>query len=422
MFQPPQSGRQSGYEVPLLNYQEASPLPAESNPATPTPRTVKDRKSPSRGDRIIPRDEDIRRLLQECKIGQGNANVLSDALIGARPEDLKTTDVIKEFYSKCCASQELIYAQIPWATSIAEHSRMNKLQPTPQHARKRTMSSEKHLNPKEPTTTPPAELTIEEQLLAELLAANASLMDVLSQWQDLNRVAIERKVEHRSKKETRMERKEYESSISTLDSSLIDHIPPSRSHSPIFASPKSHAAPPSTYSDHPHNHSRQPSLQDHESDTSLHHQQNFAPPPSAPHGPRLPVPAMGPPRSRTPSPVRIGPPYSNGRLETTADSDSSFSPEEEEPPQPSAKALGKRRVVEPEVALDREFDPDDIYYSNNRVGQSSRESTIGPGEDPRWRPPQAKFVYDAVAERTRQLMVESNLPTGQHPKRVNGVH
>jgi len=37
----------------------------------------------------------MRRLFQECKIGTGNAAVLSDALLGAKPEDLKRKDVIK---------------------------------------------------------------------------------------------------------------------------------------------------------------------------------------------------------------------------------------------------------------------------------------------------------------------------------------
>jgi len=40
-------------------------------------------------------DEDMRRLFQECKIGQGNASLLSQALISAKPEDLKKQDIIK---------------------------------------------------------------------------------------------------------------------------------------------------------------------------------------------------------------------------------------------------------------------------------------------------------------------------------------
>lgn len=31
----------------------------------------------------------MRRLLQECKIGQGNANLLSEALAYAKPQDLE---------------------------------------------------------------------------------------------------------------------------------------------------------------------------------------------------------------------------------------------------------------------------------------------------------------------------------------------
>ena len=52
--------------------------------------------------------------------------------------------------------------------------------------------------------TSPVELTIEEKLLDALLAANEELLQVLKQWDDLHRLAIERKVEDRSKKEVRL--------------------------------------------------------------------------------------------------------------------------------------------------------------------------------------------------------------------------
>jgi hypothetical protein len=42
----------------------------------------------SKRNRIIPPDEDMRRLFQECKIGSGNAALLSQALAMATPEDL----------------------------------------------------------------------------------------------------------------------------------------------------------------------------------------------------------------------------------------------------------------------------------------------------------------------------------------------
>ena len=50
--------------------------------------------SPAR-NRIIPPDEDIRRLFQECVVGQGNAGLLSEALAHVDPQDLKKKDVIR---------------------------------------------------------------------------------------------------------------------------------------------------------------------------------------------------------------------------------------------------------------------------------------------------------------------------------------
>ena len=54
--------------------------------------------------RIIPPEEDMRRLFQECKIGQGNASLLSEALAYAKPEDLAKKNIIKVFTSTddCC--------------------------------------------------------------------------------------------------------------------------------------------------------------------------------------------------------------------------------------------------------------------------------------------------------------------------------
>ncbi len=53
-------------------------------------------------------------------------------------------------------------------------------------------------------TNSPVELTVEEKLLAALLAANAELLEVLRQWEDLNRLAIERKIEDRSRRDVRI--------------------------------------------------------------------------------------------------------------------------------------------------------------------------------------------------------------------------
>lgn len=54
---------------------------------------------------------------------------------------------------------------------------------------------------------PAIELTVEEKLLAALLGANAELLEALKQYDDLERVGLERKVEDRSRKEVRIDRR-----------------------------------------------------------------------------------------------------------------------------------------------------------------------------------------------------------------------
>ncbi|KAJ7233200.1 hypothetical protein C8J57DRAFT_1480382 [Mycena rebaudengoi] len=149
---------------------------------------------------IIPPDEDIRRLFQECKIGSGNAALLSQALVTAAPEDLVRVD-IKESHTKCRASQELIFAQIPWASAGAERSRVAKdlEEKELQRMRKNGGVSNGNTTPAEPLSTR------EEDLLMALLAANAELIEALQLYDDLERVAIDREAEVRSRKEVRMD-------------------------------------------------------------------------------------------------------------------------------------------------------------------------------------------------------------------------
>lgn len=59
----------------------------------------------------------------------------------------------------------------------------------------------------------PVAVTVEEELLAALLAANAELIEALQQYEDLERVAMERKAELRSRKDTRMDRRVGDTSI-----------------------------------------------------------------------------------------------------------------------------------------------------------------------------------------------------------------
>jgi hypothetical protein len=43
---------------------------------------------------IIPLDEDIRRLFQECKIGRGNAALLAEAVTYTKPEEMKEKEIV----------------------------------------------------------------------------------------------------------------------------------------------------------------------------------------------------------------------------------------------------------------------------------------------------------------------------------------
>ncbi|KAG5349621.1 hypothetical protein C0989_002711 [Termitomyces sp. Mn162] len=405
MFTFPVSNRfQYDNNIPQVVYQEPSTFPVEF-PTTLTPRTKTSRKhkTPESRNRIISLDEDIRRLFQECKLGQGNASLLSQALALSRPEDLKTTDVIKEFYLKCRSSQELIFAQISWASAEAEKSRVTKNQ----EALVTGQPEEQRL-----------EQTIQEKLLGSLLSANAELMDALQQYDDLERVAIERMTEEVSRKETKMDRRQLQqlqqdgdhlsdsSHVVGRGSSEATHISRSRSSSPM----------PGAQTPYHHHHTH----------STLSHSElsggGLAPPRPAPHGPRLP--AQGNmyvyTQSRTPSPpTPIRDEYEalqNGvagmrlRKESVPSvmRSSVYQEEEEVPAKPSEKALGKQRVVE-EDTLDH-YGQEDIldgrdetYSVDSRLDSDDDRSTH---EGWPYHRQQQQFVYDAVAERTQQRIRE----------------
>ncbi|KAF9460486.1 hypothetical protein BDZ94DRAFT_1266034 [Collybia nuda] len=406
MFNPPAPSRLSHYEAPLVSYQEPSPIPIDYIPPTLSNNSDRKRKSPTR-NRIIPPEEDIRRLFQECKIGRGNASLLSQALVLSKPEDLKKQDVIKEFYKKSLASQELIFAQIPWATAGAERSRLLK---------------DQECLAIEHGEDSPIELTTEEQLLADLLEANEDLLEAIKQYNDLERVAMERKAEDRSRKETRMDRRHLqhlerdsgplvESFTGGGGSSTVS----SPNHSPVLSA----IAQP--YPQAPILHSG--------IDAGT-----LAPPPAAPHGPRSPAQASN--HSRTPSPsTPILDPYgmesfrdSGFDLHSGLNSMHLQNNELRGPPLtydndgqsyvgPSAKALGKRKVVE-EEPLEEPFDSDDVDFDSDKDTFPLDER---PGSEPGnevgdWRYQPVQYVYDAAAERTQQRIRDG------HALVVNGIH
>jgi hypothetical protein len=162
----------------------------------------------------------MRRIFQECKIGQGNANLLLEALSYARPQDLEKEfiqvrfvywtiyvysgkAVIQEFQANCRASQQLVVAYIPRANVDAQRSRsaesLSQLNRRPSQTGRRTMQTREDGSP--------IDLTIEEELLAALVATDEALQEALRVYDNLERVAKERQAEELSRRFVSMERR-----------------------------------------------------------------------------------------------------------------------------------------------------------------------------------------------------------------------
>ncbi|KAJ7631529.1 hypothetical protein B0H17DRAFT_1217794 [Mycena rosella] len=76
--------------------------------------------------RIIPPNEDMRRLFQECKSGSGmqRSSARRSRWRRLRISGVPSSPCMVEFHKKCMDSQELIFMQIPWASAGAECSRV----------------------------------------------------------------------------------------------------------------------------------------------------------------------------------------------------------------------------------------------------------------------------------------------------------
>jgi len=126
----------------------------------------------------------------------------------------------------------------------------------------------------------------------------------------------------------------------------------------------------------------------------------------APHGPRKPLT-----RSRSPSPERLE--ELNDvtiRIDKLQIDQRSASVKEETSPEeypiakPSAKALGKRRMVENFDVEDR-FDPDDLFKADDDK-RSRSGSASGSDDDRSLRNLPAMYAYDALAEKSRAREME----------------
>lgn len=481
MFNPPSPRRSSAFNL-TPSYPPVHPqlLQSPVQPQTPPPPPLQSpqpqpqtqtsqlptrpkREAPNQGvlQRVIPPEEDMRRLFQECRFAHGNAHLLSETLTYASPEDLREKDIIKEWHEKCITSQDLIAAQIPWATAGADRSRAAR--ETQQLQQQRTIKRRNSPNgpgTPNPTNKPhrhkqgngedsPVELTVEEQLLGALLEANGALTSVLRDYDDIERIGIERDTLERSRQEVRLDRSKnvvddrgYVHHLDIMPTSLGSS---SRSPSPS-PSPSPQPLPipiPTVLQPHAGQPHPLPPI-------PIQLQPNYAPtqpslalPPPAPHGPRSPGLVLH--RSHTPSPERGG--FARPSLHAAAPNSAPVLPgeapnggtskplldvvlredEEDEddedddhddgkdirmPIRPSAKALGKRRVVEAAEPDPDAFNPDDLFYertdardARNPVQDDSGMSDSDSDSPPRsWPHQPVHYAYDAVAERTQHLM------------------
>ncbi|KAJ1302176.1 hypothetical protein OPQ81_001004 [Rhizoctonia solani] len=306
---------------------------------------------------VISPEEDMRRLFEECEIARDNCRILADSLVYATPDSITSNPLIKEFREKCMRSQEIIGAQIDWATAAADRAR----------EKQNSVNGSGEAAP-----------TVEEQLLHALVTAHGELNDVFKTYDDLERIAInereEAEVRARSKVELRLDRTKYQQ----LEGGDVYIMPPDN-HGPSRS--QTHTPTPAQAQVLTPGHTRRPLPQP---APSSPHVNSLAPPPPAPHGPR---PLS---RNRTPSP-NLG---SDTRDLSTDES----SQESELPPTlPSEKARGKRRA-EPPPEEEKEW-PDHNSLLHPDSGNDS-------DDDDRNSRPTEVFLYDAAEERKKQRALE----------------
>ncbi|KAG1852631.1 hypothetical protein C8R48DRAFT_724285 [Suillus tomentosus] len=410
-----------------------------SPPIVPTRPPIEERPSKKNLQRgVIPPEEDMKRLFQECKIAKGNATFLSEMLAYTKPEQIEGS-LIPEFLTKCRASQELIYTQIPWASAGAERSRNDREKNAEGNGRTKSQpdiqfssppSRDYHGMDTQFSITEGEKQTSEEELLGALLDANEALFGALRMYDDVVRLAEEQAAVEISRRDVKMDRRHVENEYfreSHHDYGGGSSRTPSPMPSPP-GSPRQHDLPPVIPSQtHPlprvppalsPGHPQYGSLPQSMSTPTL-----LAPPPP-PMGPRSPAFP-----SRPPSPDRGGlvrPSRGNslenmgGALDRLHVDENDVEEEETKSPmRPSAKALGKRRVVE-EVD-DEQHDSSDLYYEPRRgsvVFESDEEVRGGDNANAMWpRRQPTQYVYDAAAERTAQHLREGRVTIA-----ANGVH
>ena len=94
-LQPPPPNTQPQAAPPPQTQTQTQPPLSQSQTQAPQPPSWAKREAPGHVQRVIPPEEDMRRLFQECRFAHGNAQLLNEVLAFASPEDLREKDIIK---------------------------------------------------------------------------------------------------------------------------------------------------------------------------------------------------------------------------------------------------------------------------------------------------------------------------------------
>ncbi|KAL1408179.1 hypothetical protein Q8F55_004984 [Vanrija albida] len=174
--------------------------------------------------------DDMRRLMEECTAAKESARVLAEAVVFTQPAELQHKPIIKEFYRKTFLAHESLTNQMDWAQAEAAKARRE---------------AESVENPQEQQH----HTTLEEVALAQLFEAHSVVADALKQYDDLERMAADeqemRAVQERSKKETRLDRRQQMDMLAPGESAEASASrSPSPHSTPLGGAGGSRASPP----------------------------------------------------------------------------------------------------------------------------------------------------------------------------------
>lgn len=177
----------------------------------------------SRNPRLPRQDHTTNRdPLAEASLARTHAEMLTDALVFTKPEDLDSNEVIKEFYPKCQQSMDYLVQNLDlWRDKAERAARALPSVPEPENDGASPPKGE-NTTGRDPSTQQ-RQATYEERVYKELFEANQSIAVAFDAYDQRMRERtersmddVQREVEERSKVEVRFDRSVSPSSHITV--------------------------------------------------------------------------------------------------------------------------------------------------------------------------------------------------------------